>query len=373
MSLIKTKFIEDNAVIGSKMRLENNQAFRARNVGDTADIEILKVNASDVIEFLGNVDMGSFQIKNLADPTDPQDAVTLSFLNGAIGGITDPKEATRVSTTTALPTNTYDNGTSGVGATLTADANGALPLIDGVNLSIGDRILVKDEGGGTDLKNGIYEVTQLGDAGNPWILTRTTDADEDADVTQGMFVPVAEGAVNGALGFILTTPDPITVGTTAISFTQFGESVQAGDGITKTGTTISVNLTANGGLQFNADTPTNSLGVNFDDADFIDGTTKAGAGGEVAGRRSFRETFTLTGTDITNGYVDLTKIAGRDSIILQPDGGPKQNEALDFTVSYTGGAGGKTRVTFFGDLASGGPAALTSGDILYINYQSLDY
>ena len=373
MSLIKTKFIEDNAVNGAKIRLNNNEALRARNVGDTADIEILKVNTSDVIEFLGNIDMGAFQIKNMADPTDPQDAVTLSFLQSFIGGVTDPKDSCRASSTTALPSNTYDNGVSGVGATLTADANGALPLIDGINLSIGDRVLIKDEGGGTDIANGIYEVTQLGDAGNPWILTRTTDADEDSEVTQGMFVPVAEGAANGGLGFLLTTPDPIIVGTTPLSFTQFGESVEAGQGITKTGQTISVNIAANGGLEFVTDTPTDALAVNFDDADLVDGTTKAGAGGEVAGRRSFQESFTLNGSDITNQYVDLTKVASRDSVKLHPGCGPMQVAGLDYTLSYTGGVGGKTRVSFAGDLATGGAAALVAGDIIYITFDSLDY
>jgi len=366
MSLLKTKFIEDNAVNDLKIRLRNNLALRARNVGDTADVDILKISSTDILEILREMSMGSQRITNLLDPAAAQDAATKQYVDAAFAGLSDPKDAARVATIGALPASTYDNGVSGVGATITADANGALPAIDSVGLSVAERILVKNQVAG--LENGIYEVTQLGDVGTPWILTRTSDADNNggpfSGVTQGMYVPVAEGAVNGALGYMLTTPDPIVLGVTSLAFTQFGESITAGQGLTKTGTTISVD--AGDGLGFSG----NALIVLTDDGDLVDGTTKI-VGGVVAGRISFRQVFTLTGTDITNGYIDFSKVANRDSIIMQPDGGPKQNENLDFTVSYLGGASSKTRVTFVGDLV--GSAALSSGDVLYMNYTTLDY
>lgn len=363
MSKIKTGFIEDNAVNDLKIRLRNNLALRARNAGDTADIEILKITTADIIQILRQVDMNASRISNMADPTAAQDATTKAYVDSLVAGVTDPKDAARVATTAALPASTYDNGAAGVGATLTADVNGALPSIDGVTLAVGQRILVKDQAAG--LENGVYDVTQLGDGSNPWILTRSDDFDgssPDGLVSQGALVPVAEGAVNGSLGYILTTVDPITIGTTSLQFTQFGEVIQAGQGLTKTGQTLSVD---NGdGLGFNG----NQLVVLVDDADFIDGTTKI-VSGKVVGRRSFRQQFTLSGTDISNGYVDLSRIAGRDTIILQPDGGPKQEEALDFTVNYTGGTGGKTRVSFIGDLST----VLQTGDKVYIKYDTLDY
>ncbi|MBE9542517.1 MAG: hypothetical protein IMF01_09380 [Proteobacteria bacterium] len=368
MTQIKNKFIGNNEVDDLKLRLRNNLALRARNVGDSADIDILKISNSDILTVLREMSMGTNKITDLVDPTAPQDAATRAYVDAAVAGLSDPKDAVRVATVAALLASTYANGAAGVGATLTADANGAFPSVDGIALSLNDRILVKDQVAG--LENGIYELSQLGDAGNPWILTRTEDADNNGAasgaVTQGMFVPVSEGTINGTLGFMLTTGDPIVLGTTSLSFAQFGESVIAGQGITKTGQTISVDEGA--GLGFSG----NLLVVNVDDADLIDGTTKI-VSDKVSGRRSFREVFTLTGTDITNGYVDLAKVASRDSIVLQPDGGPKQNEALDFTVSYLGGAGGKSRVTFAGDLGSGGPSALVAGDILYVQHDSLDY
>lgn len=368
MSRIKTKWIDDNAVNDLKMRLRNNLALRARNAADTADIDILKINNSDILEILREMSMTNNKITNLADPTAAQDAATKQYVDSVISGLTDPKDSVKVATTGALPAATYDNGVDGVGATLTGNANGALPSIDGVGLAVGDRILVKDQVAG--LENGIYVVTQLGDAGTPFILTRSEDANigsadkaqGDDVVSQGMFCLAAQGTANGGLGYILTTPDPISLGATSLSFAQFGEVIQAGQGLTKTGNTLSVD--AGDGLGFSG----NSLVVLVDD-DLIDGTTKILGGGEVAGRRRFEETKTLTGTDVTNGYVDLTKVASRDSVLLFPRFGIRQKDTVDYTVSYTGGAGGKTRVTFAGDLAS----IVESGDVLDINFESLDY
>ena len=364
MALLKTKFISDNAVNDLKMRLRNNLPLRSRNAAGTADVEILKVTNSDLIQMLREMSMGSQKITDLLDPTAPQDAATKQYVDSAVAGISDPKDAARVATISALPAATYDNGVGGVGATLTADANGSLPAIDSVGLSVSDRILVKNQAAG--LENGIYIVSDLGSAGTPWILTRSDDSDNSGDassaVTQGMFVPVAEGTTNGSLGFILTTPDPIILGTTVLNFTQFGEVIQAGQGLTKTGTTLSVD--AGDGLGFSG----NALVVLVDD-DLVDGTTKVLGGGEIAAAKRFEEGFTLTGTDITNGYIDLSKVASRNSVIFIPRFGLKQKEAVDFSVSYTGGTGGKTRITFLGDMS----AILEAGDVIDMNFDSLDY
>lgn len=369
MSRIKTQYIEDNAVNDLKIRLRNNLALRARNAGNTADIDILKISASDILTILREMSMGSNKITNLADPTAAQDAATKNYVDSVVSGLSDPKESVRVATTVALPAVTYDNGVAGVGATLTANANGALPSIDGVGLSLGNRVLVKNQA--SAIQNGVYVVTDLGDAGSPFILTRSSDAnvgsstgvDGDPDlVSQGMFVPVSEGTVNGALGFILTTVDPITLGTSLLTFSQFGEVVQAGSGLSKTGQTLSID--SGDGLGYSG----NSLIVLVDD-DLVDGTTKINGSGVAVGRRRFEQSFTLSGGDITNGYVDLSKVASRDSIGFFPRFGIKQKETVDFTVSYLGGTGGKTRVTFAGDFAS----FVSAGEVLDINYESLDY
>lgn len=177
-----------------------------------------KIQGSSQIQWNADIDVNAQKIVNMADGTAAQDAVTKSQLDSVSAGL-DPKESCRLATAADLAANTPAG--SGVGKTLTADANGAL-TVDGVAVANGDRILVKDYGGGaSSVHNGIYTVTDLGSAGTPWILTRATDADTDAEVTAGMYTFIAEGSTNANQGFVLVTNDPITVDTTALQFSQF--------------------------------------------------------------------------------------------------------------------------------------------------------
>lgn len=135
-------------------------------------------------------------------PTDP--VITVVGPSGDI-----PKGAVDFATTAALPANTR------VGNVLTANANGSLPTID----SYGEApatLLVKNEASG--LKNGIYDLTDWGSATRPWILTRRADADTSAEVVNGITVPVLYGATNAGKTFRLTTANPITLNTTALTF-----------------------------------------------------------------------------------------------------------------------------------------------------------
>ena len=108
--------------------------------------------------------------------------------------------------------------------------------IDGISLSSGDRVLLKNQSTGSE--NGIYVWNGAASA-----LTRATDADADVEVTAGMFVFVEEGTANADNGYVLTTDGTITVGSTALTFTQFSGAGQivAGDGLLKSGNTLSVN------------------------------------------------------------------------------------------------------------------------------------
>lgn len=118
-------------------------------------------------------------------------------------------------TTGSLPANTYNNGTSGVGATLTGNANGALAAQDGVTVAAGARLLVKNEAASAN--NGVYVVTQAGSASSPYILTRATDANTPAQLS-GVTVMVSGGTTQAGMMFVLPAPQSLTIGTTALAF-----------------------------------------------------------------------------------------------------------------------------------------------------------
>ncbi len=117
--------------------------------------------------------------------------------------------------------------------------------VDGVALAVGNRVLVKNQT--TASENGIYIV-----ASGAW--TRATDADSSTDLSSGTFVFVEQGTANADSGWVLSTEDPITVGTTALTWVQFSGAGQitAGNGLTKTGNTLDVG--AGTGITVAADT-----------------------------------------------------------------------------------------------------------------------
>lgn len=142
----------------------------------------------------------------------------------AIDGI-DSKESCRLATDADL--DTIGNGTwvqvgAGEGATLTAGTAGTT-TIDSVVVANGDRVLVKDQGTGAE--NGIYVVSDAG-VGSATILTRATDFDGTPanEVSANAFTFIEEGTGAADKGYVLTTNDPITVDTTALSFSVFSSA-----------------------------------------------------------------------------------------------------------------------------------------------------
>lgn len=191
------------------------------------------------------VGMNGQRLTGLADPTDAQDAATKAYADALSAG-RDFKDSVRAATAAALPAHTR------AGNVLTASANGAFPQVDGVTIAVGERILVKDEGGGTSLENGLYVLNDAGSAGTPWVLARAADADASAEVTPGLTVSSEEGGTNADQRWILTTNGPIVLNTTALTFTRdAGETITAGGGLTRTGSTLDVG--AGNGIVVSAD------------------------------------------------------------------------------------------------------------------------
>ena len=216
--------------------------------GRTSGISIRATGTDQNIELrptgTGFTDVWGGRIANVAAPTASGDAATKQYVDEVAQGL-DPKGSVVLATASALPSYTYNNGSSGVGATITASSNGALS-VDGSTPSADDRILVKDETGGNAPYNGIYVVTTVGDAGTAFVLTRATDFDgAPGSEIPGAFVFVETGSTYADTGWVCTTDAPVTVGSTDITFTQFSGagSFTAGTGLTLTGTEFSISNT----------------------------------------------------------------------------------------------------------------------------------
>jgi hypothetical protein len=390
MALIKKKFLENNSVDGSKIRLDNNQQLRARNAADDADVNVLRVDVNDRI-VLASLPQAA------GTPAVAEDLVNKAYLDASLQGL-KPKEAVRVATTG--PITLEDEQT-----------------IDGIAVVAGDRVLVKNQAAAE--QNGIYVVVD----GGAW--TRAVDFDAPSEIA-GAYTLVEQGTVAGK-GFVVAQFSGV-VGTDPINFVTFSSAVAytAGAGLSLNGNEFDVNVddatieintdalrvkdagigeakladnavttakianaavdeaklassVAGNGLSGGAGT---ALAVNVDDATIEintdalrvkdAGITAAKLASDVAGSglastagvlsvKTHRQSLTLIADDITAGYVDLSQNLISGSIMLQVDGGPVQTFGVDYTVSVEGGV---TRITFAGDLV--GAAQLVVGDIIRV-------
>jgi len=182
--------------------------------------------------------------------------------------------------------------------------------------------------------------------------------------------------VNGKGLITAVSTASIVAGISAIG--TFNSQASSANGLTISGTTLygqaatttnpgMVSVPAAGGLSLS----TAALSINVDNV-----TAKITGSNTLEALQPAEEKFTLSSTNITNQYVDLAHVifgssASVNSAGVYVVGGPEQQKAIDYTVSLTGGAGGVTRITFAGDLATGGNAQLVAGDILVIDYSYL--
>ena len=182
-----------------------------------------------------------------ADPTSGNQLARKSYVDSVSSGLL-PKDACRLATTQDLDSEgngtwAYDNGSSGLGATLTAGTAGTTSL-DGNAVADGDRILVKNQ---TDaFENGIYVVSGAA-VGSVTVLTRAVDSDNnspDNEIRGGVHTFVQEGTVAEDLGFVVSSNGDITIGTSDINWTQFSGAgaFTAGDGLAQSGNNINVNV-----------------------------------------------------------------------------------------------------------------------------------
>jgi hypothetical protein len=211
--------------------------------GKTTGVTITAAGTNQNINLVptgtGVVNVGNFIISNVASPLASTDAATKQYVDDVAQGL-HTHDSCNAATQTTLATIsggtvTYNNGTSGVGATLTT--TGTYTTIDGVTLSDGMRILVKDEV--TTANNGIYVRTSA------TVLTRADDFNTPTEMAGGDFTFVTAGTLYDNTGWVM--PDAVTtVGTSPVVWVQFSGAgtYTAGTGLTLTGSAFSITNTA---------------------------------------------------------------------------------------------------------------------------------
>lgn len=236
---------------------------------DTPNEAMRILGTDQSVELVGNLSVGGtltvtgaaeFDSTVLlsADPTLALQAATKQYVDNATSNGFHVHTPVLVATTGNL-TATYNNGTSGVGATLTNSGTQVALSIDGVSLSVADRVLVWQQTTGT--QNGVYVVTTVGSGSTNWVLTRSSDADTSSEgdpnsLGGGDYFFVDSGTTLGYHSFICTNTDVITFGTTAITFSEFSSvpAYTGGTNISVSGSTISLTGTVdatNGGTGVN--------------------------------------------------------------------------------------------------------------------------
>jgi hypothetical protein len=343
---------------------------------DTDGNIILSPNGS------GTVDVASSKITGLAAPTLSTDAATKAYVDTLVAAGIHFHSPVRVETN-ANRNATYNNGTAGVGATLTNAGTQVALVLDGVSLALNDRVLVRSQTNQT--QNGVYTVTNVGSGSTNWVLTRSTDTDEYAidspsGLSEGSTFFVQEGTVGAGSTYTCNTTGTITFGTTNITFVQVSSAqiYSAGTGLSLTGTQFAVSLVpvANGGTgQTTANAALNaflpSQASNADKYLKTDGTNTAWAnvpspnngtlslavsGTGLSGSASFtadqsgNSTFTVT-SDATSANT-VSTIVARDA--------SGNFSAGTITAALSGNATTATTAT----TASATSAALTAGTYL---------
>lgn len=245
---------------------------------------------------------------------------------------------------------TYNNGTAGVGATLTNAGTQTALVLDGVTLNVNDRVLIYQQT--TQTQNGIYVVTNVGSGSTNWVLTRSSDANtyvnaSPTGLSEGSTVFVQEGTTGAGETYTCTTQGTITFGTTAIVFAQISSAqiYSAGAGLTLTGTQFSLTspvATNLGGTGLTSFTAANRALYSTSASVLTAGTLPHEAGG--TGFTTYTDGQILIGKSSDGSLAKNTLTAGTAISIGNGSGAITiTNTAPDQIVSLTGG--GTTTIT----------------------------
>ena len=204
----------------------NHTGTQAASTVSDFDTQVQTSRLDQMAAPTGSVSANSQRIVSVGSPSADTDAATKAYVDATKQGL-NVKDPVRVaSTANVAVADGLENGDT----------------VDGVTIATGDRVLLKDQSTATE--NGIYVAVASGAA------SRAADMDASSEAIGGAFVWVNEGTVGADTQWVITTNDPITLGSTSITWTQFSGSAQvtAGDGLNKSGGELSVDLITNSGL-----------------------------------------------------------------------------------------------------------------------------
>ena len=283
------------------------------------------------------------------DPTLALQAATKQYVDAAVSSGIHFHTPVLVEAPANL-TVTYANGTAGVGATLTNAGAQAALVLDGVTLSVADRVLIHQQT--TQTQNGIYVVTTVGSGATNWVLTRSSDANTYAAASatalgEGSTVFVQQGTVGAGTTYTCNTSGTITFGTTNITFVEIASAqiYSAGTGLTLTGTQFSLTTpvaTTLGGTGLTTFGATNRALFSSGTTTLTAGTLPVAAGG--TGQTSYTDGQLLVGRTSDGELVKATLTAGTSISVSNGAGSiTVTNTAPDQVVSLTGG--GTTVIT----------------------------
>jgi len=308
----------------------------------------------------GSVSFGSTNgtngngITGLNDPSGDYDAVNKKYVDTIAAGL-NAHPAVNYATTGALGTSgnlvggtittTYSNGSSGSGATLTiaTSSNWTAITIDGQALTVGDRVLIKNQGGtSSNLQNGIYTVTTVGAVGNTtsFVFTRALDYNSTPEVAPGDITYVLAGDKNGGNGFVQTAVIS-AIGTTAIAWSQFSgaSTTLAGNGLVTNGTNPN---------QIDVASTTLTVGSNAVDLTSVSPTTTGTAGTGTVVQSQTVDTYGRV-TATTYAAVPFTALATGTTTVTT------------YAAAVTTTSGRKATGTFSGSPAVGAAVTVNHG------------
>lgn len=241
-TLTGTQTLTNKSISGATNTLTNIPNVSLDNSSVTIGTTAIALGASSLT--LG----GLTSVAVTQDPVSALQLATKQYVDTLVSSGVHFHEPVRVESPINLNA-TYNNGTSGVGATLTNAGTQAALVIDGVTMAVNDRVLVYQQT--TQTQNGVYVVTDIGSGSTNWVLTRSTDTDSYGvagpdTLSEGSTFFVQQGATGAGETYTCNTVGTIVFGTTNITFAQISSAqiYSAGTGLTLTSTVFSITNTA---------------------------------------------------------------------------------------------------------------------------------